>query len=274
MINGKYVNINTVMEGVFRDYGFTHEVDWVDIIEWVGEGLDLIGAPKQYVDKVTDGNESLFHPCPIKINNFRGELPCDIYKVKQIREWKNKYPMVYATDSFQKSLDANTTSDDISKSFNSYGTIDFNSDLIVVQETGDRCAPELSYTLNNNYIFTNFKEGEVEIAYRAYPCDPDGYPLIPDDVSYLKAMKSYIAERIGFKLWMQDKLRGDKYQMLKQDRDWYLGKAKTSGLMPSTLDEFESWKNQTLRLMPIVTQHRNGFAGNSNPAKYNNQNSY
>ena len=39
----------------------------------------------------------------------------------------------------------------------------------------------LGYRLNNNYIFTNFEEGSVEISYTAFVTDDDGYPMVPDD---------------------------------------------------------------------------------------------
>jgi hypothetical protein len=64
-LNGKYVDIKRILEGVYRDYGFTHEVDWVDVIEWVGEVLDLIAAPKQYINKVTTIEESFRVTCYI-----------------------------------------------------------------------------------------------------------------------------------------------------------------------------------------------------------------
>ena len=36
-LNGKYTNIDRIIDGVYRDYGWTHEVNWIDAIEWVGE---------------------------------------------------------------------------------------------------------------------------------------------------------------------------------------------------------------------------------------------
>ena len=39
-LNGKYTKIERILEGVFRDYGWTHEVDWVDALEWTGECMD------------------------------------------------------------------------------------------------------------------------------------------------------------------------------------------------------------------------------------------
>ena len=71
MLNGKLIPIDRVIEGVYRDFGWTHELDWIDAVEWVGEIMDMIAAPKQYVDKVTDGDEDRYHQCPIVIKNYR-----------------------------------------------------------------------------------------------------------------------------------------------------------------------------------------------------------
>ena len=73
MLNGKYIKLDRIIENVYRDYGFDN-LDWIHCVEWIGECLDLIGAPRTYIEKSTDGNEKLGHPSPIIIEDNRGKL--------------------------------------------------------------------------------------------------------------------------------------------------------------------------------------------------------
>lgn len=257
-LNGKYVKIDRILEGVFRDYGWSHEVEWVDALEWTGECMDLIAVPRQYISKVTDGNENLNHPCPIVIKNYKGSIPCDINNITQVRDFKSKIEMRYTTDTFQKGLSVNNAKLP-SQELSSFGTITFSSPLIQESQiVNDICSTDLTYMITDQHIFCNFKEGEVEMSYTAFPTDANGMPLIPDNIKYIQAVKSYIAERIGFKLFLQGKLDGARYGKLEQERAWYIGAATTAGLMP-TIDEMESWKNQMVRLVPNINQHQSSF---------------
>jgi len=272
-LTGQYVKIGSILEGIFRDYGWTHEIDWVDVMEWIGEAMDLIAAPKQYLDKITDGNEDIGHPCPIKINKYRGTLPCGIAQVVQVRENKTKVAMRYSQDTFHKGLEkfeANLPERDLSW----FGTIQFESPFIVKNNLlQDTCSTELSYQLSDCYIFTNFKEGEVEMAYKSLPVDEDGYPLVPDNIKYIKATKAYVASKIGQRMFLQNKLTGDKFQHLQSECDFYMGAASSAGLLPS-IDEMESWKNQFLRLIPVLDAHKTSFKYLGDPAKQRTLNSF
>ena len=274
-LTGKYVGIGRVMEGIFRDYGWTHEVDWVDAMEWTGEALDLIAVPQEYIDKVTDGNTALNHPCAIKIKNYRGVVPCDLLYPVQVRDAVTKVPLRYSSDSFHTGLEkAEENIPAATQSFTTFGTITFSSPLITTQsQLRDSCSTDLSYTINGCYIFTNYKEGSLEMAYKAFPMDEDGQPLIPDNVKYIQAVKAYIAEKIGQKLFLQGKMDGQRFNYLQRERDWYLGAATTAGLMP-TIDQLETWKNQFVRLIPQMNAHQTSFKYFGDMSKERNLNSY
>ncbi len=274
-LTGKYVGIGRIMEGIFRDYGWTHEVDWVDALEWTGEALDLIAVPQEYIDKVTDGNTALNHPCAIKIKNYRGVVPCDMLYPVQVRDAATKVPLRYSSDSFHTGLEkAEENIPETGQSFTTFGTITFSSTLIATQaQLRDSFPTDLSYTINGCYIFTNYKEGSLEMAYKAFPMDEDGQPLIPDNVKYIQAVKAYIAEKIGQKLFLQGKLDGQRFNYLQRERDWYIGAATTAGLMP-TVDQLETWKNQFVRLIPQMNAHQTSFKYFGDMSKQRNLNSY
>lgn len=220
MLSGKYTTISRVLENIIRDNGYTTEVSFSDAIEWAYRAMQLIGAPQIYIQKVTDGNIDLQHPKPIQIVNYRGELPCDLHKIIQVRDYCNRSSLTYSTYNF--SLSGN------------------------MREA--TAGNNLQYIINDNYIFTNFIEGQLEIAYWAFPVDDEGYPAIPDDERYLKAVESYIVERIDHKLWRQGKVSDAVYNHSLTEWMFYVRSAKTRAQMPS-LSEMEALKNQVLRLI-------------------------
>jgi hypothetical protein len=237
MNNGKYVKMDTVIEGVYRDYGFDN-LDWIHCIEWIGECLDLIGAPLTYIEKATDGNEKLGHKSPIIIEENRGKLPCDMHKLISsfYNNEGNWIPMRVNTDSTHIAYFCNMSED-----------AHRNSDI--------------TYKLNNNYIFTDFKEGEVMMVYMANPTDENGYPMIPDNVKYKKACQAYIAQRVLLKKRIQGKsVSGDVVMAIDQDCAWYTAAADSSSRIP-TIDKMESWKNNFLKLIPDVNSHATAFRG-------------
>ena len=177
-MTSKYIKIDRILENVHRDYGF--ELDWIHCVEWIGECLDLIGAPRTYVEKATDGNEILGHDLPITITENRGKLPCDMLSLVQAFQNKNGtwLPMRVSTD-------------------NSHISYRCNESIDYTRET------EITYKLNNNHIFTSFGEGEVILVYNANPTDERGFPMIPDNIKFIKACQAYIADKMVMKLGLK-----------------------------------------------------------------------
>lgn len=259
MMNGRFISIERVIEGVYRDYAFDTQLDWIDALEWIGECLDLIGAPATYIEKMSDGKSELNHPCPIVIKDYRGEIPCDVLHLKQAflkgsstvgtNSNDNLIPMRRSTDSLHIGKYKNNSPD--------LNRLDSN----------------YTYKLNNNYIFTSFKEGEVVIVYDANPTDEKGFPLIPDNVKYIKACKSYVASKLAFRLAIQNKMNGDILNRIEQDYYFNVAQAMVAGRIPN-IDEMESWKNNFLKLTPDINSHSSAFRGDGIMEKrFNNSSS-
>ncbi len=230
--NGKYVTMEFILGKVYRDNGYDLELLYSDAIEWTAEAIDLIGAPLQYEEKVTNGQEQM--PNPIEIQGYRGNLPCDFHLGIQARDYEHNYPMRYNTDSFALSyLDPNSA-------------------------TNQEIRSSITYGLKNGFIFTSFETGYVELAYWAYPVDENGMPKIPDNPKVIEAVSAYIRMKIDFKLWRSGRLNGQIYVNSQQEWAWYVGAAATSMKMP-TIDQMESIKNQWLRLIPSINEHMYSF---------------
>lgn len=234
MLNPGYTSIERVVENVIRDTGFTDEISWPDIVEWVFIAQELINVPNAYVRRVTDGSDGNYPP--IEIVNYRGELPCDYHRLIDIREYCNKLPVRYETGNFHTSN---------------------NMPMAIGVDS-------ITITMNDNYIFTNIETGQLELEYWAFPTDENGLPMIPDDVFYIRAIEAYLTERIGRKMWIQGKIAKDVYQQFEQDWYWYAGKVRVKDAMP-TLPQMESLKNQILRLSIKPTHRGNSYTSLGNP---------
>lgn len=245
MLNGKYVKLETIVEMVYRDTGFIVDIDWVDIAEWVGSCLDLIGASMQYVHRITDGNDVPY----IEIVNGRGELPCDLLEIIETRTCEGT-PMRYSTDSFHMKLHSKNC-----------------PDLL--------CSSSITYKLREGYIWTNsaYMNGKIEMAYLAFPTDERGYPLIPDNETFKQAVVAFVSERIGRRLFLRNQIAGDKYRLLEQDRMWYIGKAQTKALIPNR-DKTKSIENQFKRIVSLKGERDDGFANISVEQVLRNQSGY
>jgi hypothetical protein len=104
----------------------------------------------------------------------------------------------------------------------------------------------------------NFEKGFIALAYKAVPVDEDGFPKIPDDIKFKNAVKYHIMWKLAFLRLMSNKISTQAYQIIERDRDWYIGAAQTRSHMPS-MDMMESIKNNWIRLIPKINQHRDGF---------------
>ena len=229
MMTSNFVKMDRVISSVHRDFRFSSEFDWIDAVEWIGEVLSLIGSASQYVEKVTDGNSDLGHLPQITIENYRGKLPHDMVYVLQAWNCETGTPMQWSTDPFHSS-------------YYCEGYTNCNS------------GSKDTYKLNDEYIMTSFEKGTVRLAYRAFPTDSDGLPLIPDNQSFIEACKWHIAMKVAFKLYMQEKMSGQIYNEFCTNREWYVAQATSKAAMPN-YDRMENIKNMFTSLIPQLRAH-------------------
>jgi len=226
-LNGKYVNLEYIIEKVRMDYGFDDMVKTDEAAEWAWEGLTLIGAPQYLILKVTDGEGD--NDDPLVVNDYKTKLPVDMYSLIYVKDSDSNLPLMYSDHS--KWID---------------------EDYVVPNEY------QYTYTIRNNNIYTDMEEGNLFLMYNAFPLSDNGLPKIPDDIKYIKAISSYIAERIAFRMHIRDQITERKYRMIEQEWLWYVGAAKTKALMPS-IDEMEAMKNRDQNLINRGDHHKTLF---------------
>lgn len=161
----------------------------------------------------------------LKIEDYRALLPCDLVSIIQVKDLKYGICLRSMTDNFMSDKPQ---------------------------------APELSYKVQNRVIFTSFKEGEIEIAYRAIPVDEDGFPLLIDNETYLAALEAYIKKEIFIVKFDQGKISDRVLQYAKQDYAWLAGQLHSEFVIPS-VSEMQTITNMYNTLIPRMSEFYNGF---------------
>lgn len=210
----------------------------------------------------------------VEIKDYKGLLPDDFYEVNQIRlsslaNKVPKYEMSYRTDEEGNFiLDENgnkipnnfyvqTGYEDVeyykNKSFR-YATDTFHMSDV-------KSGVDLTYKIQGGYIFTSIKEGTIELSYQAILLDEEGFPLIPDNSKFTRALQAYIKKEWFTILFDLGKLQAAIYQNAQQEYAWAVG-ACESEFQKMSLDKAESFYNSWSTLIPRRNQHQRFYTYN------------
>lgn len=239
MISG-YTNIKEVVAKLYRDLGINEEIPFNSIVEWIAEGLNLIGAYSQY-NEISD--------C-LELTNGKGKLPCNFYKLVSIN-YKG-YPLYWATNTNASNYQCSNCQ-------------------IPVCSSG-QC--EYTFYLNDSYVITNINEPNTDdtanicIVYLGMPTDEDGYPMIPDDVYYNKALVAYVTYMLDRQEWRKGKTTDKVYQEAKNEWEFYVNSARGSANMPNSA-QLERLKNIWRRMIPLTNEYDRSFINLGNKERRN-----
>lgn len=120
----------------------------------------------------------------------------------------------------------------------------------------------------------SFQEGLIVLSYLRTSLDKEtGYPLIPDNESYISAINYYLKWKIAE--WYQWNGREGFQGPLVSDleRKWlkYARQAKNYMKMPKGVDEYQELMEQTFSL-PTLYKYNNFFGNYNNRFRYKSQN--
>lgn len=160
----------------------------------------------------------------IEINNYRGVLPCDIVAINQVKHG----------NSYLQGM-----SDTFGKCYNKLNS------------------PE-SFKTQGNIIYTSFKEGNIDVSYKAIPVDEHGFPLIPDNSIFLKTLELYIKKEWFTILFDLGKINNAVLQNTQQEYAFKVGQLRNEFIIPS-VSEMEAITNMLNTLIPRVNEFSKGF---------------
>lgn len=234
----KTTNIRRVADRIMR-HPLLRDVPFETILDYTVDFLQIVGVPSLFEEKT-----ALLH-----VENYRCMLPCDYVSMIQVRTAKkvdgiepnhrSHISYRYSTDSFHMSKEK----PDVGR----YGT-------------------DLTYKIQGCVIYTSTKDTDIEIAYNAIATDGEGYPLLPDNPSFLRALEAYIKKQQFTILFDLGKLQPAILQNAQQEYAFYVGQCQTDMIMPS-IDQMESLTNLWTSLIARANEHSKGFI-NSGSKEY------
>lgn len=225
MFNGKYISLREIIYRLKR-HPLLANVEIADIAYDAIDVINLVGAPLIYESKLA----------VLDVAEFRTELPCDLLytlSVGKVTEQGLISPLSSTTS---------TRAGNQACANNAGGTV-----------------TELqTYSVKRGYMYFDFEEGQIEVNYKAVALDSDGFPMIPDNVSIIKAIENYVKiQHFTIKVDMGE-MSERPLQRAEQDYYWFVGQAQGSFLMPD-IDEMESIKNSLIRIIHATNEHDYGF---------------
>lgn len=162
----------------------------------------------------------------ITVDKYRALLPCDYYQTIQVRI-PGGQALVYSTDSFHMGNKSNSS----------------------------------TYKIQGNIIYTSIESGELELAYLAISTDEDGYPLLPDNSSFTRALELYIKKQWFTILFDLGKITPAVLQNTQQEYAWAVGDCQ-SEFNRMSIDQMEAFSNSWRTMILRDHQHSSGFIGN------------
>ena len=190
-----------------------------DMAEWASEAIEKIGSVKQLKRKVS-GIEGVPY---IKIKNYQARLPNDLYRLNSLKCSQSEdsgpyHQMIASSDMSRQSKNSNGPS-------------------------------EIKYFIKPGYVSTSIENGYLKVNYDALVLDEDGYPMMPDMISYVEAVYWYIAMKLKYPEYLNGRLNREIYYDIQRSWNFYCKQAYGESLMPNN-DEMEAISNEWNKLIP------------------------
>ena len=221
----RYTKLQEVLSRTLR-HPLLSSVTMEQAVQYTIDFIHIFGLPEMYEDREID----------IEIKNFRGELPCELISINQVKDMCTHRCMRSMTDTFQPT--------NYQRGKETAGYIGY--------------ADELTFKVQNHIIFTSFENGKIKVSYKAIPVDENGFPLIPDNPTYLKTLELYIKVEVFTILFDQGKIKGDVLQHTEQQYTWRAGQLTSEYNIPSE-SEMESICRSWTTLIQRTTDFDNGW---------------
>lgn len=250
------ISVKQIIAKVLTDNNLHEENHRIaDMLEWAGEALEKIGAFPQLEQKVAGkGGEPL-----LEIQDYQASLPYGLYSIIQAVYTPNNtsqgpyYPMRYSSGSFDAvpkltlfyEGDPEDPNDDTTLEVDEYFKTNLSLDFI--------------YVIADGWIKTNQRDGYIMLAYTSIPMDEEGYPKVPDLMSYSEAIYWYITMKLNYPRWANGELRDGIFFEMKRSWNYYRKQAYAEALMPEG-DQLESVKNTWNMLIPELNAENTFFS--------------
>ena len=216
----RYISLRQILDNIL-DHPMLKDVSFERAVNYTVHFMRIVGCPRMFEEKTA----------LVEIENYRGMIPCDFNDIIQVRthnscDRKNYRVFRHTTDSFHMSNKGNSS----------------------------------TYKIQGNIIYTSIESGELELAYLAISTDADGYPLLPDNSSFTRALELYIKKQWFTILFDLGKITSAVLQNTQQEYAWAVGDCQ-SEFNRMSIDQMEAFSNSWRTMILRDHQHSSGFIG-------------
>lgn len=213
-------SIKVIIDKIMR-HPLLQDASLETVIDYSIDFMRIVGVPSMFEEKTAS----------LEVLNYRVNLPSDYYQMNQVRGVNENgdaaVTFTYATNTFHMSETKPVSTD-------------------------------CTYKIQGGVIYTSILEGEIEISYQAISLDEDGYPLIPDNSSFTRALEAYIKKQYFTILFDMGKISQQVLHQTLQDYSWAVGDCQ-SEFNRLSLDKAEAFYNSWRSLLVKPSEHHEGF---------------
>ena len=152
----QYTNVRLILDKIMR-HPLMQDISLETAVDYTVDFMRIVGVPNMFMEKTEI----------VEVKKYRAMLPCDYYQMIQVRKVGGP-AFRYSSDSFHMSE---------------------------CKDSNGRDLADLTYKIQGNIIYTSIEEGEIELSYEAIATDSEGYPLLPDNSSFTRALELYIKKQ-------------------------------------------------------------------------------
>jgi hypothetical protein len=234
------------------------------------ELMQITGCPLLFLDK-----EEV-----LEVHEHRVELPCNFYELRQIRlerlchgdRMASPMRVIEQTHTTEYERGDNTEAVTVTRRIGSQqvaivpqhrrpNSPMFKETTSTFIDANFHPGADLTYKVQGNIIITSIPEGYIRIAYREIASDEDGFPMIVNNASFLRALKSYIKYKWYTDLLDTGQLGQDAHYIYeKAERDYYANIAQAqNSLLDITPEKMRNITNILTDMMPRKYEHASGY---------------
>lgn len=296
----QYTTVDRIFNKIDRDLGF--KINEGDAIEWTGEALDAIGAVRQYeeavcfvevanhqivlpagfhsiiqiarnncfvkgeidtmctplsVAPVVPSDNPLVEKCNIPIVIDCNGQPLQDYELAYYRPF---FDLRYEYSNWIGSTPYKNCFTPVALSTHTF----FNSLVCREADSALYSTSKDEYTIIlGKMVRFSFEKGQVALSYLRQVLDEEtGYPMIPDNYSFVTAIVKYITYKISERNFYNNRQGSEsRVQKAESDWQWYCKQAGAYAMMLKGIDEHENNMKQRNYLIPQHNRY-SGFFGN------------
>lgn len=265
----QYTSIHVLHDKITR-HPLLQNLSLETLIDYTIDFMRIVGVPTMFIDKVIH----------TETDNYKIKLPCDYISLNQIKGHGGVYR--YSTDTFH--LERKHHHDHHSTIAHEVFHADHSACIDCPHQqtcqqyhynvNGVECIALVHSTHNhvhhrhnntfivqNNYIYLSHKHDCVDISYKALLTDEEGYPMLPENSNFMRALQAYIKKEYFTILYDMQIVSPQVLQQAQQDYAWAVGSCETD-MLKLDLSKSESLLNAVVGILNKSNEFNDTFESN------------